>query len=107
MLLLGPRLRIACIVLQVFPPGVGAIIAGSKNPHTKYLGRGIAQLVLVLFGSYPLILPGAIGLLWAWYDAIQIGRLSAPPGPMSRPTPDADPATLQAKPLKGKKPKRP
>ena len=57
MLLLGPRLKVACIVLQVFPPGVGAIIAGSKNPHSRYLGRGIAQLALVVFGSWPLIVP--------------------------------------------------
>ena len=93
MLLLGPRWKIACIVLQVLP-GVGAIVAGSKNPHSRYLGRGVAQLVLVVFGAWPLIIPGAVGLTWAWFDAYRIGRDARPPGPMSRPTPDADPETL-------------
>mgnify|MGYP000194527740 CR=1 FL=1 len=93
MLLLGPRLKITCIVLQVIP-GVGAIVAGAKNPQSRYLGRGIAQFCLVLFGSWPLIIPGAVGVIWAWTDAYRIGRDAMPPGPMSRPTPDADPDTL-------------
>lgn len=88
MLLLGPRLKVVCIILQIVPPGVGAIIAGAKNPHTGWLGRGIAQLVLVVFGSWPLLIPGAIGLIWAWTDAVRIARTSVPPGPMSRPIPE-------------------
>lgn len=87
MLLLGPRWKIACIILQVVPPGLGAIIAGHKNPHTKMRARGIAQLTLVVFGSWPLIIPGAAGLLWAWWDASQIARTAVPPGPLSEPVP--------------------
>lgn len=93
MLVLGPRMRIVCIVLQVMPPGLGAIIAGAKNPHTRYLKRGIAQMILVVFGSWPLIVPGAIGVVWAWTDAYRIGRDARLP-PHVRPTPDADPDTV-------------
>lgn len=103
MLLLGPRWKVACTILQVVPPGVGATIAGAKNPHSRYLGRGIAQLALVLFGSWPLLIPGAVGLIWAWTDAYRIATQAVPPGAMSRPTPDADPETLPAK--RAKKPK--
>lgn len=87
--------RITCIVLQLLPiPGVGAIIAGIKNPHTGLLGRGIAQVALVLFGSWPLIIPGAAGLVWAIVDAVRIGRHSVRPARWSLPTPDAEPSTL-------------
>ncbi len=82
-------------MLQLVPlPGVGAIIAGAKNPHSKLIGRGVAQASLVLFGSYPLIIPGVAGLIWAIFDAIAIARRSAGPAPWTQPTPDADPETL-------------
>ncbi len=94
-LILGPALRPTCIVLQVLPvPGVGAIIAGAKNPHSRLLGRGIAQAALVVFGSYPLIIPGAAGLLWAIWDAARIARDSGQPTPWTEPAPDADPETV-------------
>lgn len=94
-LILGPALRPVCIILQILPvPGVGAIIAGIKNPHSKLLGRGIAQASLVIFGSYPLIIPGALGLIWAIVDAVAIARNSASDAPWTRPTADADPETV-------------
>ncbi len=94
-LILGPVLRPVCIVLQVLPlPGVGAIIAGAKNPHSRLLGRGVAQTALVVFGSYPLVIPGALGLIWAIWDAVKIARNSVADVPWAHPTPDADPATL-------------
>ncbi len=92
---LSPAWRVACIVLQVIPvPGVGAIIAGAKNPHSGLLGRGIAQVALVVFGSWPLIVPGAAGLIWAIVDAVRIARWSTDAPPWSAPTKDAPPETL-------------
>lgn len=86
MLLLGPRWKVACVTLQVLPlPGLGAVIAGHKNPHTKLRARGIAQLSLVVFGSWPLIIPGAAGVVWAWWDAFVMARTAVAPGPMSQP----------------------
>lgn len=68
--ILSERWRIVCVALNVLPlPGVGAILAGHWNPHTKLRGKGIAQLLLVVFGSFPLIVPGAIGLVWACYTS--------------------------------------
>lgn len=94
-LVLSPAWRIACIVLQVVPvPGVGAIIAGIKNPHSGLRGRGIAQAALVVFGSWPLIIPGAAGLIWAIVDAVRIGRWAEAAPSWSYPTEDADPDTL-------------
>lgn len=88
-------MRTTCTVLQIVPvPGIGAIIAGVKNPHSGLTGRGVAQAALVVFGSWPLIVPGAIGLLWAVWDAVRIHRWSAPPGPWSMPTADAPPETV-------------
>lgn len=93
--LLSPGWKRAAVVLEVFPlPGVGAVVAGVKNPHSGLAGRGLAQLALVLFGSYPLLVPGAVGLAWAVYDAVRIGRFARPPGPRSVPTPDAPPETV-------------
>lgn len=85
-ILLSPAWRTACTVLQVAPlPGLGAVLAGRKNPHTGLLGRGLAQMSLVILGSWPLVLPGAAGFLWAAWDAVQIHRRARPPGPMSLP----------------------
>lgn len=93
--ILGPGWRRAAVVLQVVPlPGLGAIIAGNRNPHSGLTGRGVAQLALVVFGSYPLLVPGAVGLAWAVYDAVRIGRFARPPGPGSEPTPDEPPETV-------------
>jgi hypothetical protein len=73
-LLLSPRLRLACAILAVIPlPGVGTIIAGWKNPHTRLLRNGWLQLLLVVLGAWPLVLPGVFGLAWAIWDAQRIG----------------------------------
>ncbi len=57
-------------ILNVVPiPGVGAMMAGWRNPHTSLRWRGLAQFLLVVFGSWPLIIPGVAGFLWAIYDA--------------------------------------
>ncbi len=94
-LVLSPTWKWVCTVLQIVPlPGVGAIIAGIKNPHSGLTKRGIAQLALVVFGSWPLILPGAAGLIWAIVDAVRIARWSQNTPPWSFPTRDADPETL-------------
>lgn len=71
--LLTERMRVVCVVLNIIPiPGLGAIIAGWKNPHSRLLGKGIAQSILVIFGTYPLIVPGVIGFLWACCTARSI-----------------------------------
>jgi hypothetical protein len=86
-LILSPSWRVACTVLNVVPlPGVGAILAGWKNPHTRLMRDGIAQLVLVVFGAWPLILPGVAGIVWAAWTALAIHRDAVAPGPLSRPT---------------------
>jgi hypothetical protein len=90
-LVLTPRMRITCALLQVVPiAGIGAIIAGWKNPQSRLLGRGILQAALFLFGFYPLMWPAAIALLWALWD-LRLILAAAPPGKWSRPTrvPDA------------------
>ncbi len=93
--ILGRRLKPAVVTLQVVPiPGVGAMVAGARNPHSGLLGRGIAQASLVVFGSYPLLIPGAIGLGWAIWDAVRIGKFAMEAGPLSEPTEDADPSTV-------------
>lgn len=90
-LILSPGWRTACTVLNVFPlPGLGAILAGARNPHTRLLSHGIAQLLLVVFGSWPLIVPGAIGLAWAIWTATQIHQYARPPPPWSRAVPVAE-----------------
>lgn len=78
--LLTERWRIACTALNILPiPGVGAIIAGHRNPHSRLRGKGVAQLVLVVFGSFPLIIPGVIGFVWACYTAYWIHENSRLP----------------------------
>lgn len=90
-LILSRNWRIACVVLAVVPlPGLGVLVAGHRNPHTGYRNRGIAQMLLVLFGSWPLVVPGVIGLAWAVYDAVQIHRTARPPGDQSKMVPVTD-----------------
>lgn len=78
--------RIACTVLAVFPlPGLGTLLAGLKNPHTRFTLHGSLQLVLVILGSWPLIVPGAAGFAWAVWSAVQIHARSRSPPPWTRP----------------------
>lgn len=94
-LLLRPWERTACAILNVVPlPGVGAMLVGWRNAHTRLLRNGVLQAVLVLFGSWPLIVPGILGLAWAAWDTTRIakadlGRL--PPRGAEAPTPSAPP----------------
>jgi hypothetical protein len=74
-LLLSPSARWTLLALNLVPlPGLGAAIAGWRNPHTRLLRNGLMQLTLVVLGSWPLIVPGAIGLAWAVWDAVRIGQ---------------------------------
>lgn len=69
------RARWALFGLTLLPwPGLGAAILGWRNPHTRLLQHGLLQATLVLFGSWPLVIPGAIGLAWAIWDAIRIAQ---------------------------------
>lgn len=96
------RARWTCLVLNVLPlPGLGAALLGWRNPHTRLLQRGLMQLTLVLFGSWPLVLPGAIGLAWAAYDAVRIGQARLLPLP---PRPEHEAAAAQAAPTKAGRP---
>lgn len=79
---LRPRARLALGLLNVLPvPGVGAVVAGWRNPHSRLMARGWSQMALVLLGSYPLLLPGAVGLAWAVADAVRILRADLAPRP--------------------------
>jgi hypothetical protein len=74
-LLLRPWERAACATLNVVPlPGLGALLAGWRNAHTTLRRNGALQLALVVFGSWPLLVPGAAGLLWAAWDTVRIAR---------------------------------
>ncbi|HUR61906.1 MAG TPA: hypothetical protein VM286_06030 [Candidatus Thermoplasmatota archaeon] len=79
---LGPGARTAFGVLNFLPiPGVGAMLAGWRNPHSRLLPRGAAQALLVVFGTYPLIVPGAVGLAWAILDGVRILQADLVPLP--------------------------
>lgn len=68
--------------LNVLPlPGLGAAILGWRNPHTRLASHGVMQAILVVLGSWPLIVPGAIGLAWAAWDAVRIGQARLLPLP--------------------------
>ncbi|MEA3189955.1 MAG: hypothetical protein QOD77_537 [Thermoplasmata archaeon] len=83
---LGRGARTACGVLQVVPlPGAGAIYAGWRNPHTRLLRNGMVQALLVVTGSWPLIVPGAVGLGWAVWDAARILQADLAPLPPKEP----------------------
>jgi hypothetical protein len=78
----SPWARWTLCGLNVLPlPGLGASILGWRNPHTRLLQRGLMQITLVLFGSWPLVVPGAIGLAWAVWDAVRIGQAKVLPLP--------------------------
>ena len=80
-LLLRPRERTAAAILNVVPlPGLGALLAGWRNPHTRLRRNGSLQMALAVFGSWPLVVPGAVGLAWAAWDSVRIAqaRMSSP-----------------------------
>lgn len=88
-LLLRPWERTLYAALNVLPlPGAGAIVVGWRNPHTSLRRNGLMQLALVLFGAWPLVVPGALGLAWAVWDAVRIGRARIRMPPRDAPGPD-------------------
>lgn len=79
---ISPGARWTLCALNVLPlPGLGAAILGRRNPHTALLQRGLLQLTLVVFGSWPLVVPGVIGFAWAIWDAVRIGQARLLPLP--------------------------
>ncbi|MEK6984927.1 MAG: hypothetical protein AABX89_00905 [Candidatus Thermoplasmatota archaeon] len=79
---LTPAGRITWSLLNVLPlPGLGALWVGWRNPHSRLLRHGWLQMVLVVFGSWPLLVPGAIGFGWAIFDAVRIGQADLAPLP--------------------------
>ena len=89
-LLLRPWERAACAVLNLVPlPGTGALLAGWRNAHTTLRRNGALQLALVVLGSWPLILPGAAGFLWAAWDTIRIAHADLGPLPPKAPAASA------------------
>jgi hypothetical protein len=81
-LLLRPWERVACAALNVAPlPGLGALLAGWRNAHTTLRRNGALQMALVAFGAWPLVVPGAAGLLWAVWDAVRIAQARLKPLP--------------------------
>lgn len=89
-LVVSPRARWTLFALTLVPlPGLGAAILGWRNPHTTLLRNGLLQATLVLFGSWPLVIPGAVGLAWAIVDAVRIAQARlAPLPPRAGPAPD-------------------
>lgn len=82
---LRPWQRTTLAILNVVPPGFGAIVVGWRNPHTRLLRNGVVQLVLVMFGAWPLIFPGLVGLAWAIWDAVRIFQARLIPLPPPAP----------------------
>jgi hypothetical protein len=81
-LLLRPWERTACAVLNLVPlPGLGAVLAGWRNAHTTLRRNGLLQLGLVVLGSWPLVVPGVAGVLWAAWDTIRIAHADLSPLP--------------------------
>ncbi|MCA1810608.1 MAG: hypothetical protein LC623_01190 [Halobacteriales archaeon] len=83
---LTPGGRTALGLLNLLPlPGLGAAVAGWRNPHSRLLPHGASQMALVALGSYPLVVPGALGALWAVLDAVRILRADLVPRPPPAP----------------------
>jgi hypothetical protein len=80
--MLSPEWQYAFAALNVLPlPGLGAVLAGWRNAHTTLRRNGALQMLLVVFGSWPLIGPGVAGLAWAIVDAVRIAKASPVPRP--------------------------
>lgn len=90
----GPRARTAFACLNVLPlPGLGALLAGWRNPHTDLRRNGALQLLL-LAGAYPWIVPGLAALVWGTYDALRIAKADlVPPEARAAPRVPAEPAS--------------
>lgn len=71
------------------------MLAGQRNPHTSLRRNGAFQLLLVLFGAWPLVLPGAAGLGWALWDAWRILQADLVPAP-AKDAPSAEASPEQA-----------
>lgn len=100
-LLLRPWERTAAAILNVVPlPGLGALLAGWRNAHTTLRRNGALQMALVVFGAWPLIVPGAIGLAWAVWDAVRIARADLRHPPAQDTAPPAESPPRQAAPPK-------
>lgn len=81
-LLVSPRAQVGWAIANVLPPGLGAMVLGWRNPHSRLLPRGALQMALVLLGSYPWLVPGVAGILWAVWDAWRIGHATRLPLPV-------------------------
>ena len=80
--MVSPRTQAWWAAFNILPlPGVGAAWLGYRNPHTRLLRNGILQATLVVLGSFPLVIPGVIGLLWAIFDAWRIAKARLVPLP--------------------------
>jgi hypothetical protein len=89
-LLLRPRTRTLLAAANVLPlPGLGAVLAGWRNPHTRLRRDGALQMTLVLLGSWPLIVPGAVGFLWAVATAVRMAQAPLAPLPPKPPRAEA------------------
>jgi hypothetical protein len=87
-LLLRPWERWTFAAVNVLPlPGLGAVLAGWRNAHTTLRRNGLMQMALVVFGAWPLIVPGVAGFAWAIWDAVRIAQAHLRPLP-PRDAPD-------------------
>lgn len=90
------------LILNIFFPGVGNIVAGAKDGHKNSIIRGILQLVFVW-----LIVP----IIWSIIDGVRIYKASAtslvetPLPPAAAPAP-APAAAAAAKPAAKSAPKK-
>ncbi len=61
---------IACLVLNIFLPGTGTLVAAGNQEDKKYLIIGIAQILTTLI---------IVGALWSIVTGIMIFVKSEPP----------------------------
>jgi hypothetical protein len=86
--MLRPGGRRTLSILNVLPlPGLGAILVGWRNPHTTLRRNGALQMMLVLLGTWPVIVPGVAGIVWAVWDAVRIAQAKEIPKPPKSATP--------------------
>ncbi len=61
---------VACLVLSIFFPGSGALIAAGNAENTKWLVIGILQGVTAFM---------LVGFVWSWVTGVMIFMKSEPP----------------------------